>query len=402
MSRIDTADAVVVGGGIVGAFLALRLAEAGVRRVVLCEQARLASHGATSRSGGLLRLHHTVRSDTELAARSLPVFEQWADVIGGDCGYRRTGFLQLVGPEYAQALAANTAVVATAAGPGRTEVLGLDDVRRLYPGLSLDGVAAAAHEPDGGYADPVRAARAATTAARRAGVEVYEGVRVHEVLTASSQQRVTGVKTTVGRISAPLVVLASGAWGTGPAAGLGVQVPVTARRIGLAQARLPDVGRRAGPASVPTCIDDTTGSYFRPDGTDHLYFGVPSHPDVALGHDVAPLTAEEISSALEAVARRVPAVTTAHLTGTRAGLDGYTPDKRPVIGAAGPDGCYLALGFSGGGFKTAPAVADLATAEIVEGQAVAGKAEQDLLRPYRLERFDTGRQIVPEAPYARG
>ncbi|MFF3323012.1 NAD(P)/FAD-dependent oxidoreductase [Streptomyces sp. NPDC002889] len=399
MSRSAAADAVVVGGGVVGAALAHRLAWAGLERVVLCEQARVAAHGATSRSGGLIRLHHTVHSDTELTARSLPVFEQWADVVGGDCGYRRTGFLQLVGPRYAEALAANTAAAAAAAGPRRTEVIDPAEARRLYPGLALDGVAAAAFEPDGGYADPVRAATAWADAARRQGVEIHEGVRVHEVLT--SGDRVAGVETTTGRISAPLVVLASGAWGDAPAARLGVRVPVTARRIGLAQAHLPGAGRRGADVSVPTCIDDTTGSYFRPEGADRLFFGVPSHPDVAIGHDVAPLTPDELSSALAAIARRVPAVASAPLTGTRAGLDGYTPDKRPVIGPAGPDGLYLALGFSGGGFKMAPAVAELAAAEILDGQAVTGKAEQPLLAPYRLERFAEGRGIVPEAPYAQ-
>ncbi|MGW6564480.1 NAD(P)/FAD-dependent oxidoreductase [Streptomyces sp. NPDC054975] len=402
MSRSAAVDAVVVGGGVVGAALAHRLAGAGLERVVLCEQARVAAHGATSRSGGLIRLHHTVHSDTELTARSLPVFEQWADIVGGDCGYRRTGFLQLVGPRYTEALAVNTAAAAAAAGPRRTEVIDPAEIHRLYPGLTLDGVAAAAYEPDGGYADPARTATALANAARARGVEIHEGVRVHEVLTDGSGERVTGVETTTGRFSTPLVVLAGGAWGDEPTASLGVHVPVTARRIGLAQVHLPGVGRRGADTSVPTCIDDTTGSYFRPEGTDRLFFGVPSQPDVVLGHDVAPLTQDELSSALAAISRRVPAVSSAPLTGTRAGLDGYTPDKRPVIGPAGPDGLYLALGFSGGGFKMAPAVAELAAAEILDGQAVAGKAEQPLLAPYRLERFaDGGRGIVPEAPYAQ-
>lgn len=402
MSRSAAADAVVVGGGVIGTALAYHLAEAGLGRVVLLEQARVAAHGATSRSGGLIRLHHTVHSDTALTAHSLPVFEHWADTVGGDCGYRRTGFLQLVGPRYTEALAVNTAAAAAAAGPRRAEVIDPAEARGLYPGLALDGVAAIAFEPDGGYADPARTATAWAVAARQLGAELYEGVRVHQVFGTDDGSRVTGVDTTIGRIASPLVVLAGGAWGSAPAAGLGVHVPVTARRIGLAQAHLPGAGRRGGPVSVPTCIDDTTGSYFRPEGTDRFFFGVPSNPDVELGHDVAPLSPKELSCARTAVARRVPAAATAPLAGTRAGVDGYTPDKRPVIGPAGPDGLYLALGFSGGGFKMSPAVAELAAAEILDGQAVTGKSEQSLLAPYRLERFaDGGRRIVPEAPYAQ-
>lgn len=391
------ADAVVVGGGIVGAAIAHHLAATGFGSVVLCEQGQVPGQGATTRSGGLLRLHHTAHADTRLAARSLPVFEHWADLIGGDCGYRRTGFLMLVGEKYAAHLDANVAAVLAAGG--RSERLDLPEVLALYPGLDLDGVGAAAYEPEGGYADPAAATRSLTAAARALGVTVGNGVQVRRLLV--ERGRVAGAETNVGRLEAPVVVLAGGAWAGELAREAGVDVPVAARRIGLALARLPGAGRWGSEHSLPTCIDDTTGSYFRPDGPDRFYFGVPSHPDVRLGLEVEPLTPQELTSARAAVARRAPAAAGAPLIGTRAGFDGYTPDRRPVIGPAGPDGLYLAVGFSGGGFKTAPAVAELAVAEITAGGAVAGRAGEPLLQPYRLERFAAERPIIPEAGYER-
>ncbi|MGD9485980.1 FAD-dependent oxidoreductase [Streptomyces sp. TRM70308] len=394
---MTSADAVVVGGGVVGAAIAHQLALAGLGRIVLCDQGRIGAQGATSRSGGLLRLHHTSRHDTELTARSLPVFEQWDELVGGACGYRRTGFLLLVGERHAETLRTNSAAITRAAGYRSVEVLDAAEAVRLYPGLSPDGVAAAAYEPHGGYADPAAAAHALLAAARRRGVLLFEGATAERVVERGGT--VTGLETSVGRIDSPLVVLAGGAWGTGPAAHLGVTVPVTARRIGLAQLELRGAGRRGAQRSVPTCIDDTTGTYFRPEGTNRLLFGVPSDPDVRLGQDVTPLTAEEVARAARTLGRRVPGAGAAPVVGTRAGLDGYTPDKRPVIGPAGPDGLYLATGFSGGGFKIAPAVAELAAVEIAEGGAVAGKAAQELLEPYRPGRFLAGRPIVPEASY---
>ncbi|MER7461621.1 FAD-binding oxidoreductase [Streptomyces sp. NPDC097981] len=391
------ADAIVVGGGVIGAAIAHQLALAGVGRIVLCDQGRVNAQGATSRSGGLLRLHHTAVADTRLAARSLPVFEQWSDIIGGCCGYRRTGFVMIVGENHADDLRFNAAAAGEAAGYRRVEVIDAAELKELYPGLRTDDVALAAYEPEGGYADPMRASNSLLTAAYRLGVSPSEGIRAVKVLEKGGT--VTGVLTSIGRIDAPLVVLAGGAWGSAPAEHLGIHIPVTARRIGLAQAELPGAGRRGSPSSVPTCIDDTTGSYFRPDGLDRFYFGVPSKPDTELGRDVEPLTETELESAIAAIANRVPAAATAPLAGTRSGLDGYTPDKRPVVGAAGPDGLYLALGFSGGGFKLAPAVAELAAKEIVEGGAVPGKAVQELLEPYRPQRFLAGRPIRPEAPY---
>lgn len=391
------ADAVVVGGGVIGAAIAHQLALAGLGRIVLCDQGRVNAQGATSRSGGLLRLHHTAVADTRLAARSLPVFEQWADVIGGDCGYRRTGFVMIVGENHVEDLRQNAAATTEAAGHRRVEVVDPAELKEIYPGLSTENIALAAYEPEGGYADPMAASAALLSAAYRLGVSPSEGIRAMKVLEHAGV--VTGVLTSIGRIDSPLVVLAGGAWGSGPAEYLGVHIPVTARRIGLAQAELPGAGRRGSKASVPTCIDDTTGSYFRPDGLDRFYFGVPSKPDTELGRDVEPLTQAELEAAINAIAVRVPAAATAPLAGTRSGLDGYTPDKRPVVGAAGPDGLYLALGFSGGGFKTAPAVAELAAKEILEGGAVPGKAVQELLEPYRPQRFLAGRPVRSEAPY---
>ncbi|MFD6417777.1 NAD(P)/FAD-dependent oxidoreductase [Streptomyces sp. NPDC060194] len=397
MSGPRTADAVVVGAGVVGAALAHALARAGLGRVVVCEQGRAGAEGATSRSGGLLRLHHTAAADTALAARGLPFFEHWADLVGGDCGYRRTGFVMLVGERHADALHRNHARAAEAAGEHRSRLVDPADLPALYPGLSTDGVGAAVWEPDGGYADPAATALALTAAARRLGVTVLEGVRVLRVVERGGA--VTGVETTLGPVLAPLVVLAGGAWGAVPAAHLGVRVPVAPRRIGVAQAEVDRAGLRGSPASVPTCVDDTIGAYFRPEGLDRLFFGVPSAPEMSLDGAPAPLTADEVGAAVANLSRRVPALAGAPLAGTRAGFDGYTADKRPAIGPAGPDGLYLALAFSGGGFKTAPAVAELAAAEITEGGAVVGKAAQPLLDPYRPQRFDEHRPFLPEVPY---
>jgi sarcosine oxidase subunit beta len=398
VTKLGHADAVVVGGGVIGVAIAHSLARAGgLGRIVLYDQGRVAVQGATSRSGGLLRLHHTARCDTHLAARSLPVFEQWDDVVGGDCGYRRTGFVMLVGEAHAERLRANAEASVDAAGAGSVELLDTAELASLYPRLSTDGVAAAAYEPAGGYADPVAAALSLLAAARRLGVEVSEGIRVDRIV--ERHGTVAGVETSVGRIEAPLVVLAGGAWGSAPAAHLGVQIPVTPRRIGIAQKRLPGAGVPGSGTQLPTCIDDTTGIYFRPDGEDRFFFGVASNPDMELGRDVEPLTAAEVTAAAAAVGRRIPAAATAPLTGARSGFDGYTPDKRPVVGPAGPEGLYLALGFSGGGFKLAPAVAELAAVEITEGGAAAGKSAQELLEPFRPHRFLSGTPVVPEAAY---
>jgi glycine/D-amino acid oxidase-like deaminating enzyme len=78
------------------------------------------------------------------------------------------------------------------------------------------------------------------------------------------------------------------------------------------------------------------------------------------------------------------------------GQDGITPDQRAIIGPAGPDGFYLACGFSGTGFKTAPAVG-ASLAELI----VDGRASTVDVSDYALERFAEGRHLVGEHPYDR-
>ncbi|NUT49878.1 MAG: FAD-binding oxidoreductase, partial [Saccharothrix sp.] len=78
---------------------------------------------------------------------------------------------------------------------------------------------------------------------------------------------------------------------------------------------------------------------------------------------------------------------------TRAGDDGYTPDRRPVIGPVGPAGLYAATGCSGGGFKLAPAIGELVAHELGAGE------EHPDLRPYRPSRFAAGEPVVGEHGY---
>src|SRR5262245_7662096 len=102
----ETADVVVVGGGVNGVSIAYALAARGVSRVVLCEQAALAS-GASGRSSALVRMHYTNECDARLAFASFPVFRDWPDIMGGPPVFTHTGFVNVVAPSYAHALGKN-------------------------------------------------------------------------------------------------------------------------------------------------------------------------------------------------------------------------------------------------------------------------------------------------------
>src|SRR3954447_16078626 len=91
-------DVLVVGAGILGVSVAYHLSEIGKARVVVID-GRCLSAGATGRSGALLRANYDNRADAQLALMSLEVFRNWKDRIGGQCGFRPFGHMEIANRE---------------------------------------------------------------------------------------------------------------------------------------------------------------------------------------------------------------------------------------------------------------------------------------------------------------
>src|SRR5437870_1035548 len=138
----DTADVIVVGGGVNGASIAWALASRGVGRVVLCEKGALAS-GASGRSSALVRMHYTNETDARLAFASFPIFRHWTELMGGGPSvFTHTGFVNVVAPPYAEHLrrnvemlrriGINTVGVTRPAELARPHVIFIDDVQGSY------------------------------------------------------------------------------------------------------------------------------------------------------------------------------------------------------------------------------------------------------------------------------
>src|SRR2546429_8751853 len=108
MAHIRRADVIVIGGGANGTSTAFHLATRGVRSVLLVERRHLGA-GATGKSGALVRMHYTNDAESRLALESLRIFRDFDAVVGGVCGFEAVGFVQLVAPEYRDALRRNVA-----------------------------------------------------------------------------------------------------------------------------------------------------------------------------------------------------------------------------------------------------------------------------------------------------
>jgi sarcosine oxidase subunit beta len=382
----ETVDAIIIGAGVHGASLAFHLAEHGLRPLVL-ERATIAS-GATGRSSGLVRMHYDVEADARLAHVSHGYFSDWGERVGGDAGFVRTGFLQLVPEPEVEALRANVAMQQRLGI--RTELVDVAEVRRLVPAMTTDDVTVAAWEPDSGYADPTATATSFMTAATARGARLLQRAPVTAIQAEGG--RVTGVETARGSFASEIVVNAAGAWAGGIAAMVGLELPLDVWRHDVAYVRRP-----SGVDAHPALIDFGNAFYARPEGADLTLIGLEDGNELGSSPDRSTDAAAPgfVERAAERICLRLPELGGAGLQSAHSGQDGITPDQHPIIGAAGPEGFYLDCGFSGTGFKIAPAVG-AALAELI----ATGSPRVADLRPYRPERFAEGDPVVGAHPYA--
>ncbi|MEP7359540.1 MAG: FAD-dependent oxidoreductase [Anaerolineales bacterium] len=375
----QTAEVIIIGGGVQGASLAFHLAARGAAVTVL--ERRFVGAGATGRSSGLVRMHYDTELDARLAWESFQYFRDWKERVGGVCGFTRTGFLQIVAAGQEAALRANVALHQQIGIPSLLVTAG--DVKRLAPAFATDDFQWAAYEPESGYAMPSDTANALMTAAREHGAHLVQECAVTAIAVRGG--RVTHVQTTQGDYAAPIIVNAAGAWAGPLNQMVGLEVPCDTWRHDTLFVARPAEARQ----SHPTVIDFPNESYFRPEG-DLTLVGLEDanplgeSPDRDAGHAPPGF----VERAIDRLCRRIPAMEKGGLHSTVAGFDGITPDQHPLLGAAGPDGYYLDCGHSGTGFKTAPAIG-LCLAELI----LDGASRTVDIAPLTPARFAAGNLI---------
>ena len=383
----QTADVVVVGGGVNGASIAYALAARGVK-VVLVEKGALAS-GASGRSSALVRMHYTNEEDARLALASFPVFRNWTELMGGPAVFTHTGFVNVVAPQYAEHLRRNVEMLK---GLGvNTSALTGAELKELQPFANVEDIGAAAYEPDSGYANPAETVEGFRRRATELGARILQWTAVTRVL--RQESRVTGVDTSAGRIDAASVIVAAGAWSKRLCEEFGLALPARPKAIDtVAVTRPPEL---RNPHMI--FIDNVLGNYFRPEGGGLTLVGIPCQewdidPDT-LGTGLPPQAADVGAQLLT---HRIPAMERATLARGYRAFDGYSTDRHAILGRVdGIDGLYLATAFSGSGFKIAPAVG-MCMAELV----TEGRAKTVDIEPFSLRRFAEGRTVEGPHPYA--
>jgi len=364
----DTADVVIVGGGIVGVATAFQLAEAGVRDVVVLERGAVGS-GATGQAAGIITLQAGSEADLRLQIESVAAHVRLCGAAGIDL--EAHGSL-LLWTSDGEANVARRRVAMHAALGLQIELLDGEEVRRRFPYLAVDDIVVATFSGADPWTMPLAAVRRIADAARARGATICEGCELTGVDVSGGHVR--RVLTPHGAISTPVVVNAAGAWARAVGALAGARIPVAPRKR---QVFVLDPGGTL-PPNTPFIQEEARDfcCMARPEGLI-MVCGQPAgetyDPTVEWGY---------LDDALQPTLRRVPGLGHAPVTGAWAGIRPITPDGAPMLGAI-PDieGYLVAGGLGGQGFARGPLVGRIMAELITTGQTSLD------LSPYRPDRF---------------
>lgn len=380
----QTYDAIVIGAGVMGASIAYNLSQRGLKVLILERQS--VGVGATGASSGLVRMHYDLEIDSALAWQSFHFFRNWRERIGGECGFKRTGFLQIVAPGKNDQLRGNVEMQKRIGI--LTEVVTPEEVKKIAPMFKTDDFELAAYEPESGYADPVLTTNSFIDNAKTCGAVLMQDCEVTGIRVGGG--KVVGVDSARGSFDAPILVNCAGTFADRVGKMVGVDIPLDTWSHDVAFVRRP-----ANVGMHPACIDDALSMYFRPEGEltligleDYNRMGEP--PESDLGR----VDPEFVMRAIDRICERMEGMEEGSLHSTHVGRDGLTPDQRAIIDQTGPDGFYIACGFSGTGFKLSPAVGVCMSELILDGSAKLVN-----ISSLNLVRFARGELLQGEHSY---
>lgn len=368
------ADAIIVGGGIMGAATAFFARQRGLS-VILLERDMVGQYASGTNFGNVRRQGRFL-PQLPLANRSRAIWGDLPQLIGEDIEFLPTGHVRVAFKAEDSARLEKYAQDCKPYGLELELYTGRKAVER-FPMLAPD-VDCASFSPLDGHANPRLAAPAFGRAARRAGATVLEGAEVSNI-TRSAEDFV--VETTQGqRFTAPLLQISSGAWGQKMAAAFGENLPLTpkAPQMGVTE----PVPYRIHPVIGYASWVEEEGVYLRQVARGNIVFGGGLRGTVDLAAKRAYLNPLNTVRQMPHLERILPDFARLRVIRTWTGIEGYTDDDLPVMGpSARVPGLYYAFGFCGHGFQLGPGVG-ATMADLL----ATGKTEIPL-EPFSIARF---------------
>ncbi len=380
-----SADIVIIGAGIIGLCTAVQIARRAKASITVLDKGAGPGEGSTGASSAVCRYKYTRPEMVRLARDGINAYQHWAAFTGLDAPlarFHRHGVLWSSdgNRDWPAAEAERLRSFGIAA-----DVLDDDALAERFPAISPcvlapDFETGAPHkcsggglhllEVDGGYFDPVDALHDLITTARALGVDIRFRTRVTGCDVSAGAMR--GVTLASGeRLACANLVNAAGPWCNDvfDYAGLACPWPLSPTRIQIVHIDRPE----AVAGDLPVCVDPLAGIYFRTQnrGQQILVSSVRKEDEcerVTAPDDLANYANDDFTrEKLHALQHRLPGL--ASMCNVRGCSGLYTvneSDVHPIVGETPIKGFYVANGFSGHGFKLAPAIASL-LAQMITG-----------------------------------
>lgn len=373
-----TADAVVIGGGVIGTSIAYHLAKKGFGRVVLLERSYLAC-GSTGRCGAGVRQQWGTKLNCLLSIDSVRAFERMDEELGyaRSIEFKQGGYLLIAYTRREMEQFVQNVELQQKLGIP-VSLLTPQEAREIVSILNTDGVYCATFCPTDGHANPFHVTYAYAVAAGRLGVHIHTFTEAYEILTESGE--VKGVLTNRGAISTKVVVNAAGPYSGVVARMVGLDIPFYPERHQIL------VTEPVEPVLGPMVMSFSRRFYCQqtPHGSFVMGMGDPKEKP---GFSIVS-TREFLVEMAEEITKVLPPVGQLSVVRQWAGLYDMTPDAHPILGPTPCEGFYLACGFSGHGFMLAPVTGKLISEIICDEEPSIDIHGLD------LGRFERGELVI--------
>ena len=378
------AQAVVIGGGVIGCSILYHLTKLGWTDVVLLERDELTS-GSTWHAAANIHGLHDSTNISRIQHYTMNLYKELEAETGQGCGVFQPGSLYLAQTEAREHQLRLQAAKAKLYGMNFHEIT-RDEAERLHPLVNFDGIRCIMYEPDGGNVDPSGVTQAYATGARMRGAEIH---RFTPVLATDAQPDGTWiVRTPKGDIATPWVVNAAGLWGREVARLAGLELPLqptehqyfvteTIAEIAAMDRRLPSVA-------------DRDGEYYLRQEGQGLLIGAYERDVRLWAEDGTPLDfahelfADDLDRIEDNMMRaidRVPAVGTAGIKRVINGPMIWSPDSNVLMGPVPELPGYFCCNGIIPGFSQSGGMGLMAAQWIIEGEM-----QYDMF-PWDMARF---------------
>lgn len=357
---METADVVIVGGGIVGSSIAWHLTTAGCRNVLVIERESSQGKGSTGKSMGGVRAQFSTPVNIQMSLYSIPFYARFDETLGYPAEYRPQGYLFVATKESHLAYLRTNFEKQKGLGLETARMISAYEITTRYPQLRSDDILGGSFCTTDGFVDPYSVMNGFMASAVDKGATLWKKAEVTAIH--KDQNGISAVSTTRGEVSTRTVVNAAGAWAASVAGMVGVDLPVHPLRRML----VPSEPFDEFPHSSPMIIDMSNGFHFRPEGRGFL-LAWNDPEETSDKPDFEPSFVEKI---LVLAANRVPVFENLPVNPKRAwaGLYEMSPDHHCILGGvAEVPGFYLANGFSGHGVMHAPATGKVLSDLILHG-----------------------------------